>query len=66
VGRSGAIAGLAARPAERGAARGQTRGSRSDRYDRIVLDECHRGYLLDRELSDTDLGFRSFDDYISK
>ena len=30
------------------------------------MDECHRGYLLDRELSDTELNFRSFDDYISK
>jgi type I restriction enzyme R subunit len=37
-----------------------------DEYDCIVVDECHRGYLLDRELSDTELGFRSYDDYISK
>lgn len=37
-----------------------------DQYDCIVVDECHRGYLLDRELSDTELEFRSFDDYISK
>jgi type I restriction enzyme, R subunit len=37
-----------------------------DQYDCIVVDECHRGYLLDRDLSDTELGFRSFDDYISK
>jgi len=37
-----------------------------DQYDCIVVDECHRGYLLDRELSDTELGFRSIDDYISK
>lgn len=37
-----------------------------DQYDCIVVDECHRGYLLDRELSDVELGFRSFDDYISK
>ena len=37
-----------------------------DQYDCIVVDECHRGYLLDRELSDTELGFRNFDDYISK
>lgn len=37
-----------------------------DRYDCIVVDECHRGYLLDRELSDTELSFRSFEDYISK
>jgi type I restriction enzyme R subunit len=37
-----------------------------DQYDCIVVDECHRGYLLDRELSDTELSFRSFEDYISK
>jgi type I restriction enzyme, R subunit len=37
-----------------------------DQYDCIVIDECHRGYLLDRELSDTELAFRGFDDYISK
>jgi type I restriction enzyme R subunit len=37
-----------------------------DQYDCIIVDECHRGYLLDRELSDTELGFRSFEDYISK
>jgi type I restriction enzyme, R subunit len=37
-----------------------------DQYDCIIIDECHRGYLLDRELSKTELGFRGFDDYISK
>ncbi len=37
-----------------------------DHYDCIVVDECHRGYLLDRELSDTELEFRSFEDYVSK
>jgi type I restriction enzyme R subunit len=37
-----------------------------DQYDCIVVDECHRGYLLDRELSDTELGFRGYEDYISK
>ena len=37
-----------------------------NQYDCIVVDECHRGYLLDRELSDTELSFRSYDDYISK
>ena len=37
-----------------------------DAYDCIVVDECHRGYLLDRELSDTELTFRSYEDYISK
>lgn len=37
-----------------------------DQYDCIVVDECHRGYLLDRELSDTEQLFRGFDDYVSK
>lgn len=37
-----------------------------DQYDLMVVDECHRGYLLDRELSDQDLGFRDESDYISK
>ena len=37
-----------------------------DQYDCIVVDECHRGYLLDRELSDTELSSASYDDYISK
>lgn len=37
-----------------------------DQYDLIVVDECHRGYLLDRELSDAELSFRDQDDYISK
>ena len=37
-----------------------------DQYDLMVVDECHRGYLLDRELSDAELSFRSQDDYISK
>ena len=30
------------------------------------MDECHRGYLLDRELSDRELRFRDFNDYVSK
>jgi type I restriction enzyme R subunit len=37
-----------------------------DQYDLILIDECHRGYLLDRELSDAELSFRSEADYISK
>ena len=37
-----------------------------DAYDAIIVDECHRGYLLDRELADAELTFRSYDDYISK
>lgn len=37
-----------------------------DTYDCIVVDECHRGYLLDREMSDAELSFRDEVDYISK
>ena len=37
-----------------------------DAYDCIVVDECHRGYLLDREMSETEQTFRSYEDYISK
>ena len=37
-----------------------------DQYDLMVVDECHRGYLLDREMSDAELSFRSQEDYISK
>jgi len=37
-----------------------------DRYDCIVVDECHRGYNLDRELSESELLFRDERDYISK
>jgi len=35
-------------------------------YDCIVVDECHRGYLIDREMSDTEVKFRDQTDYISK
>jgi len=37
-----------------------------DQYDCLIVDECHRGYTLDRELSDAELSFRDVDDYISK
>lgn len=37
-----------------------------DQYDLMVIDECHRGYLLDREMSEAELSFRGQDDYISK
>ncbi len=37
-----------------------------DQYDCIIVDECHRGYLLDREMSDAEMTFRNEDDYISK
>jgi type I restriction enzyme R subunit len=37
-----------------------------DQYDLMVVDECHRGYLLDREMSDAELSFRDQKDYVSK
>lgn len=37
-----------------------------DQYDCIIVDECHRGYTLDKEMSDSELTFRSEQDYISK
>jgi type I restriction enzyme R subunit len=37
----------------------------ADQYDCIVVDECHRVYLLDQELSETELTFRDFNDYVS-
>lgn len=37
-----------------------------DAYDCIVVDECHRGYLLDREMSEAEAEFRDQADYISK
>jgi len=37
-----------------------------DQYDLMVIDECHRGYLLDREMSDAELSFKGQEDYISK
>lgn len=37
-----------------------------DAYDCIVVDECHRGYLLDREMSQAESDFRDQSDYISK
>ncbi|MFY9226087.1 MAG: type I restriction-modification system endonuclease [Blastocatellia bacterium] len=37
-----------------------------DLYDCIIVDECHRGYTLDKEMTDAELTFRDQDDYISK
>ena len=37
-----------------------------DQYDLILVDECHRGYLLDREMSDAETAFRDEADYVSK
>jgi type I restriction enzyme R subunit len=35
-----------------------------DRYDCIIVDEAHRGYILDRELGEGELEIRSEADYI--
>lgn len=35
-------------------------------YDCIIVDEAHRGYTLDREMSETEYQFRDQRDYISK
>ena len=37
-----------------------------DEFDCIIIDECHRGYNLDREMSERELRFRDHDDYVSK
>lgn len=34
-------------------------------YDLILVDEAHRGYTLDAELREDDLGFRDLEDYLS-
>ena len=35
-------------------------------YDLIVVDEAHRGYILDKEMDEDELLYRNQDDYISK
>lgn len=35
-------------------------------YDLIIVDEAHRGYTLDKELSDDEMLYRNQEDYISK
>lgn len=37
-----------------------------DTYDCIIIDEAHRGYLIDREINESDLEFKNQQDYISK
>lgn len=34
-------------------------------FDCIIVDEAHRGYTLDAELRETDIGFRNLEDYQS-
>ena len=44
---------------------GDTMPSVTD-YDLIVVDEAHRGYILDKEMSETEMLYRNQNDYISK
>lgn len=37
-----------------------------DQYDCIIIDEAHRGYLLDKEIDEDDLEFKNQIDYVSK
>ncbi len=37
-----------------------------DRYDCVVIDECYRGYVLDRDLSDAELDYSNLDEYLAK
>ena len=37
-----------------------------DWYDCIVVDECHRGYNLDKEMTDSEVEFRSEAEYVSR
>lgn len=37
-----------------------------DQYDCIVVDEAHRGYTLDKEMSEVEELFRDYQDYVSK
>ncbi|MFI3176137.1 MAG: type I restriction-modification system endonuclease [Eubacteriales bacterium] len=35
-------------------------------YDLVIIDEAHRGYILDKELDDDELIYRNQDDFLSK
>jgi type I restriction enzyme R subunit len=37
-----------------------------DQYDCIVVDECHRGYTLDSEMTETQMRYRSESEYLSR
>ncbi len=37
-----------------------------DQYDCIIVDEAHRGYNLDKEMSEVEVQFRDHHDYVSK
>jgi type I restriction enzyme R subunit len=36
-----------------------------DRYDCIIVDESHRGYILDREMTEGEVELRGFEEYVS-
>lgn len=36
-----------------------------DRYDCIVIDESHRGYTLDREMTEGEMELRGYEEYVS-
>ncbi|WP_068614503.1 type I restriction-modification system endonuclease [Paenibacillus tuaregi] len=44
---------------------GETIPAVSD-YDLIIVDEAHRGYILDKDMSDDELLYRNQEDYMSK
>lgn len=35
-------------------------------YDLIIVDEAHRGYILDKEMGDAEAAYRDQDDFRSK
>lgn len=35
-------------------------------YDLIIVDEAHRGYILDKEAGEDELLYRNQDDFVSK
>ena len=37
-----------------------------DQYDCIIIDEAHRGYLIDRQMDEEELLFKNQQDYVSK
>ncbi|MGJ8697760.1 MAG: type I restriction-modification system endonuclease [Verrucomicrobiaceae bacterium] len=37
-----------------------------DQYDCVIIDECHRGYVLDKDMDESEIAFRSEADFISK
>src|SRR5690606_23817796 len=37
-----------------------------DQFDCIIVDEAHRGYTLDQEMSEGELGLRDYNQYLSQ